>query len=346
MKTFRIILLILVASTLDMTVSAQLGGLMNKIKKEVANKVLGTSGDVKDPACATNDAVVIYKFARDEKIAMNEVSFCHTSKGAILIQNKMSKAYYVIMNGKQSGPFPDGDPALNEFGYCSQRMQDTDDVTVKYNGFVFRQGDRYVIRFAGKTYGPYDQILSFTVSSLQDKFVASVYEKMLKESDLGDMSKFEKEIENAKTDAERTQLAMQMSQKVSAAMIQKGGMSTGPQVVSNIPDVNWNPLLCTTNSDIKFNDIVEVTMSDIKDIRGNDLYTFKSNEIGLYEKFWLNNDNSQWAGYSNGKITFSGGKEINEVFSPYIDQFDGKTFLTYMYFSPVKEAIMQVRIPF
>jgi hypothetical protein len=211
MKTFRIILLILVASTLDMTVSAQLGGLMNKIKKEVANKVLGTSGDVKDPACATDDAVVIYKFAKDEKIAMNEVSFCHTSKGAILIQNKMSKAYYVIMNGKQSGPFPDGDPALNEFGYCSQRTQDTDDVTVKYNDFVFRQGDRYVIRFAGKTYGPYDQILSFTVSSLQDKFVASVYEKMLKESDLGDMSKFEKEIENAKTDAERTQLAMQMS---------------------------------------------------------------------------------------------------------------------------------------
>jgi hypothetical protein len=184
------------------------------------------------------------------------------------------------------------------------------------------------------------------MNNSQDKFVASVYEKMLKESDLGDMSKFEKEIENAKTDAERTQLAMQMSQKVSAVMMQKGGLNTTPQVISNIPDINWNPLISTINSDIKFNDIVEVTMSDIKDIRGNGLYTFKSNEIGLYEKFWLNNNNSRWAGYSNGKITFSDGKEIFEVFSPYIDQVDGRTFLTYMYFSPVKEAIMQVRIPF
>jgi len=346
MRTLKIILLIMIAMTLNLTVSAQFGGLMNKIKKEVANKVLGTSGDVKDPACATDDAIVIYKFAKDEKIAINEITFCHTDKGALLIQHKQLKDYYVIKDGKQSGPYKEGDPSLNEFGSCSEGVQGTDDLTVKFNGYIFKQGERFVIRFDGKTYGPYDQITSFAINDSHTKFVAAVFEKMLKESDFGDMSKFEKQIENAKSDAEKTQLALQMSQNLSAAMMQKGGIDATPRVVSNIPDISWNPLLSILRSDIKYNDIVAATMDKITDMKGNPLYTYKSTEIGRFEKFWLNSDNSRWAGYSNGKITFSDGKETNEVFSPYLDQFDGKVFLTYMYFSPVKEAIMQVRIPF
>jgi hypothetical protein len=87
-------------------------------------------------------------------------------------------------------------------------------------------------------------------------------------------------------------------------------------------------------------------MNEIKDLQGNILFTFKNFENNLYEKFWLSSDNKSWAGYDNGQIVFSDGKKIQEAFSPFIDQSDGKTYLNYLYFSPVKEAIMKVSIPF
>ena len=66
----------------------------------------------------------------------------------------------------------------------------------------------------------------------------------------------------------------------------------------------------------------------------------------MYEKYWLSSDNKRFVGYSSGKITFGDGKEINELFSPYLDQKDGNVTLNYLYFSPVKEAIMKVSLPF
>jgi hypothetical protein len=180
----------------------------------------------------------------------------------------------------------------------------------------------------------------------QDKFVASVYEKLLKESDLGDMSKIEKEMNNAKTDEERMQIAMQISQKITAVMSEQQAISSAPQVVTNIPDVVWNPLMGTTNNRIKFNDIVVTVMNEIKDLQGNTLFSFNNLENNIYEKFWLSSDNKSWAGYNNGQIIFSNGKKIQEVFSPFLDLSDGNLFINYLYFSPVKEAIMKVRIPF
>jgi hypothetical protein len=346
MKPHRIIISVLISFLVGMTASAQIGGLMNKIKKEVANRVLGTSGDVKDPSCATDDAILVYQFSKNEKIVMNEISFCHTNKGALLIQNKLSRDYYVVMDGTQTGPYKEDDPALAAFGYCYDSEDDSGDVTEKFRGFVFKEGNRYVIKFNGKTYGPYDEILSFTMNENQDKFVASVYEKLLKESDLGDMSKIEKEMNNAKTDEERMQIAMQISQKITAVMSEQQAISSAPQVVTNIPDVVWNPLMGTTNNRIKFNDIVVTSMNEIKDLQGNTLFSFNNLENNIYEKFWLSSDNKSWAGYNNGQIIFSNGKKIQEVFSPFLDLSDGNLFINYLYFSPVKEAIMKVRIPF
>jgi len=347
MRTLRFLLFLAISMAVIAPVSAQLGGLMNKLKKEVVNRVTGTSsGTVQDPSCATDDAVVVYQFAKNEKIVMNEISVFRTSKGVLLIQNKMSKDYYAVVDGKQTGPFKEGDPALDQFGFYSGQGEDSDDVTIKFKGYVFKQGNRFVIRFDGKTYGPYDEILSFIPSANMDKFVAAVYEKMIKESDFGDMSKYQKEMDNAKTEAEKTRIAMQMSQQLSSVMMEKGGMSTGPTVVSNIPDVTWNPVMANISNEIKYNEILQVTQFDIKDLQGNSLYTFKNQQWGMYEKYWLSSDNKRFVGYSSGKITFSDGKEINELFSPYLDQKDGKITLNYLYFSPVKEAIMKVSLPF
>ena len=98
---------------------------------------------------------------------------------------------------------------------------------------------------------------------------------------------------------------------------------------------------------VKYDEIVIVGMDKITDLAGKTLITFDPQKFTVYSGgFWLSSDNSIVATYNSGLLTLSDGKEFAEVFCPYILKSEGKVYLTYMYFSPVNNAIMQCRIPF
>ena len=64
------------------------------------------------------------------------------------------------------------------------------------------------------------------------------------------------------------------------------------------------------------------------------------------DKMFVNSSNILYATYNYGTMTFSDNKLLAEVFNPYVIKTDGKVYLTYMYYSPGKDAIMQCAVPF
>ena len=78
-----------------------------------------------------------------------------------------------------SGPFKAGDPQIADFV-----PKDADDKSeaaflAKYKPYITKSGEKYLITFAGKKYGPYARIDNFTVSKSKDKFAAMATETVV-----------------------------------------------------------------------------------------------------------------------------------------------------------------------
>jgi hypothetical protein len=86
-------------------------------------------------------------------------------------------------------------------------------------------------------------------------------------------------------------------------------------------------------------------MADVMDLRGKKLISVKQQDIGN-ENIWINSNNTIYASYANGTLTMSDGKNLSDLFNPYLTKTDGKIWLAYMYYSPAKNAIMQCKISF
>ena len=85
----------------------------------------------------------------------------------------------------------------------------------KNKPYITKSGDKFLITFAGKKYGPYARIDNFTVSKSKDKFAALATENVIVTEDQG--KKMEEAMENAKSDDERMELAMEYAQQMSEA---------------------------------------------------------------------------------------------------------------------------------
>lgn len=331
-------------------------GLLNKVKKAVTKEISGVIGDDNgtdsskpgpEPACACDDASLVLDMTK-YKITYNEFTVCTKDDGSMLVFDKIGNKYYITKNGAAEGPFKEGDPRIQGFCAGNTGEGDDDDAWIKkYPTIISRSGEKYLIKFGGRNYGPYAMINDFAVSKNRDKFAAIVTENVLVTEDQG--NKMEEAMKNAKTDQERMDIAMKMSQQMQNQMMQGGGPeSIQPQLVTNIPGATYDMVTWMggrLNGTVKFNDIIVIAPDRIMDMTGKTVIKLSQNSYST-EGLFVNSSNTKYASYNYGALTFSDGTALTEVFNPYLIDTGGKVSLAYMYYSPGKNAIMQCSIPF
>jgi hypothetical protein len=332
-------------------------GLLNKVRKAVSKEISGAIGEDNnnssskpgpEPACACDDAKAVMDLTK-YKITYNEMGICSKDDGSMLVHDKIDNKYYILINGVSEGPYQAGDPMIK--GFCSGSSEmgsydNADSWITKYPGFISRSGEKYLIKFGGKSYGPYAMINDFALSRTKNKFAAIVTENIIVNEEQG--KKMEEAMKNAKTDQERMDIAMGMTQNVQSEMMKDGGKSLQPQLVTNVPGAVFDMMTwmgARLNGSIKFDDLLVIAPDRIMDMTGKTVMTLSQDSYNTKELF-VNTSNAKYATYNYGALKFSDNTTLAGVFNPYLIKTDGKVFLTYMYYSPGKNAIMQCAIPF
>ena len=347
-----IILSLVISCIIGNHLNAQ-SGLLKKVSNSVNKEVPGKSETAEkpkiqpEPPCASDNAVKVMDLGGKLQIDYNELSISLLSDGRILAQAHGSDEYYVAKDGVTSGPYKEGDPQIADFVPADNDDKSDAAFLAKYKPYITKSGEKYLITFAGKKYGPYARIDNFTVSKSKDKFAAMATETVAVTEDQG--KKMEEAMKNAKTDQERMDLAMQYAQQMQQTMTSGGGPeSMQAKLVTNIPDAKWDVLKSAggqLNGSIKYDDIVFFAYDKIIDFQMKVVLTLKQEAIGAHDLF-VNSNNTRYAFYNSGTLTFSDNTTMTELFNPYLLKTEGKVYLSYMYYSPKNNAIMQHKIPF
>lgn len=333
---------------------AQVGRLLNKVSKSVTNDVIGkpepgsnTANQQPEPKCACAQPDLILDLGGNLKLDYSEITVSTRDDGAILVKDRFSNNFYIVKDGVTQGPIKAGDPKLAGFDNINDADAPSKTDPWANNEYITRSGEKYLIKFGGKTYGPYGQIKEFKVAKSKDKFAAIVVENVPVSEAEG--KKMEEAIKNAKTDQEKMELSMKYSQQMMQKMQQGGGpMSTIPTLVTNIAGVNYDPLQSvggTLNSNVKYDDLLFTTYDKVIDLSNKVLLTLKPNENGTKDMF-VNTNNTKYAIYNYGTLTFNDGTTMSDLFNPHLVKFSGQVYIAYMYYSPKRNAIMQCKIPF
>jgi len=333
-------------------------GVLNRVRNAVANDILGTNKDQNnsnssnpgpEPPCARDDARVIADLS-EFKLDYTEITICEKEDGSILLKSRITGKYYLARDGKSEGPLNENDPRVTECFDVTKGLpdnQDSDEWADMYPSYITRSGDKYMLKFNGKSFGPYAVISDFAASHSNDKFAAIVTENVMITQDQS--KKMEAEMEKAKTDQERLDIAMKYSQQMSDIVMQPGGTeSLQAKLVSNVPGATYDAMKWMggrLNSKVKFDDIVVLAGDKIIDLKGNTLISLSHNSNN-YKDLFLNSSGTKYATYQYGTLTFSDNTTLSELFNPRVTKTSGMVSLTYMYYSPGKNAIMQAAIPF
>jgi hypothetical protein len=351
-KSFLFILALFIL--LGIPVNAQVGRLLNKVSKSVANKVDGkpetatkSANTEPEPKCACEQPELILDLGGKLKLMYSEITISIRDDGAILVKDRINNNFYIAKDGNTEGPIQAGDPRLAGFDNVndSDRPKNSN-AWANYENITY-SGQKYTIKFNGKTYGPYSQINEFKVSKSKDKFAAIVIENVAVTET--DAKKMEQAIKNAKTDQERMDLSMQYSQ-VMMQKIQEGGGANSllPKLVTNIAGATYNPqesIGGTLNSNIKYDDILITTYDKVLDMSNKVLLTLKPETQGA-EALFVNTPNTKYAYYKFGTLTFSDGTTMSDMFNLHLIKTGGQVYLAYMYYSPKRNALLQCKIPF
>jgi hypothetical protein len=337
------------------------GGLLKKVTKSMTNELLGRPQEVDrgpEPKCACADAKLIMDLGGKVQLDYKELSISVADDGSILAKSRVGDEYYIIRDGVTTGPLKAGDKRLKGFEDFVEPDRNNapdnstggeskgDDPWLKYE-YITKSGEKYLITFKGKSYGPYGAINGFAVSHTKEKFAAIVientpYSKM-------DAKKMEAEMKNAKTDQEKMDLSMKYAQQMQENMMAGGGPAAmQPKFISNIPDVVYDPIKTisgTLSGNLKYDDIFMVAYDKITDLKGNTLIPIVPEAFGS-EKLYLNTDNTKYAYYNYGTLTFNDKTNLSELFGTHLLKVDGQVYLAYMYYSPKKNSIMQCKIAF
>lgn len=331
-----------------MPVNAQVGNFLKNVKNNVVKDVLGEkavkSDPGPDPECACDDAIVGIDLGK-YKLEYSEIAISMSDDGRMLVTDRFNNAYYIVKDGVSQGPYKSGDPKLADFGMADDDGNENP-ILKKYARYISASGDKYVISFMGKTYGPYARIDGFAVNRSGNKFAAWVTKNVTVTEAQG--KSMEARMKNARTDAEKMALAMEMAQQMQDNVMEAGAEGFNPEFISNIPGASLD--FTTTmggqlDSKTKYDDILLVFPTKIMNLSGKTLFNLKSQvseEGGLFVK----SDNSGYAWYNYGTLTFSDGRVITDLFGVYLMKSEGQVFIAYMYYSPKKNAIMQCKIPF
>jgi len=222
-------LLVMVVLTLLASYPLVSQGVFSKVKNAVAKDILGTDKDDSnsnsskpgpEPPCARDDARIIADLS-EFKLDYSEITICEKEDGSVLLKSRITGKYYLARDGKSEGPLNENDPRVTECldvtGGASD-SQDSEDWADKYPSHITKSGDKYMLKFNGKNFGPYALISDFAVSLSKDKFAALVIENVMMTQEQS--KKMEKEMENAKTDQERLEISMKYSQHMTNIMMQ------------------------------------------------------------------------------------------------------------------------------
>jgi hypothetical protein len=347
-----IILSLVISSIIGNHLQAQ-SGFLKKVSNSVNKEVLGKSDKAEkpkiqpEPSCASDQAIKVMDLGGKLEIDYNELSISVLSDGRILAQAHGSDEYYVAKDGVTSGPYKAGDPQIAEFVPKEIDIKSEAGFLEKYKPYITKSGDKYLITFAGKKYGPYARIDNFTVSKSKDKFAAMAMETIVVTEDQG--KKMEEAMNNAKTDQEKMDLAMEYAQQMQEAITSGGGPeSMQAKLVTNIPNAKWDLLKSaggSLNGNLKYDDILIFAYDKIIDLQMKVIFTLKQEATGAHDLF-VNSNNTKYAFYNSGTLTFSDNTTLTDLFNPYLVKADGKVFLSYMYYSPKNNAVMQHKIPF
>lgn len=343
----KLLVCFLVVSLVSFYGAFSQGRFLKNVAKDVKGELLGTTGSSKnntqpEPPCACNPAEQVLGLSQ-YNLMYSEITIDLLDDGSFLVMDRMSQEYYIFKNGTKKGPYSSEDPAVAP--YLNNSGSGASPVVEKYKQYISKSGEKYLIKFGGKTYGPYARIDAFAVTKSGNKFAATVTENIAVTEDDG--KKMEAAIKNAKTQQEKMDLAMQYSQQMSQKIMAAGGAEgISSKLVTNIEGADFNPM--TTggySADMKYDDILYTRMADVMDLKGKKLITLKQEDIGN-EKLFINTANTVYAIYRGGTLSMSDGKSLSELFNPHLIQSEGKTYLAYMYYSPAKNAIMQCKIAF
>jgi hypothetical protein len=346
----KIICFSVVISFVMLTQLTAQSGFLKKVTKSVTKEVLGTpdkSDQQPEPMCASDQAVIAMDLGGKLQIDYRELFISILSDGRILAQHTGTKEYYVGKDGVTTGPYKEGDPEIADFVPAEGDGNEVESFIARNKPYISKSADKLLITFGGKSYGPYAQINDFAVTRSKEKFVAVVVETLAMTEDQG--KKMEEAVKNARTDQERMEIAMKYGQQMQQNMMKGGGPnSIQPKLVSNDRNATYDPLKsvgASLSGDIKYDEIVLVAYDKILDMQGNTIRTLDRDDIGAKPLF-LNSDNSRYAVYKSGTLSFSDNKTMSELFNPHMIKTEGKVWLAYLYYSPKRNAIMQHKIPF
>lgn len=326
-------------------------GLLKKVTKSMTNELLGrpqnNNSSQPEPDCECTDAELIVDMGGKIQLDYSELDIKVRDDGAILLKDKISGNFYIAKGGVTQGPIPAGDKRLVGFDVSREKGSSDFDWSAAFSQYISKTGEKYIINFAGKTYGPYAMINDFIVTKSKDKFAATVTENVTATKEDGD--KMEEAINNAKTEQEKMDLAMKFSQQMSQKMMQGGGpTSILPKFITNVAGATYDPMRGQRilNAEMKYDEILLLTYPDVFDLMGNKVLSIKTEHLSSSGIF-INTSNTKYAYVSYGELMFSdNSKKLNGLFNPYLMKSDGKVYLAYMYYSPKKNAIMQCKIPF
>jgi hypothetical protein len=354
------LLLFLLAISLIAGASLNAQGLLKKVTKSMTDELLGKTdnnsakkSNQPEPACACDKAEIAMDLGGKLQLDYAELSISILDDGRILAKDLHADNYYIVQNGITTGPLKPGDKRLKGFESAmkNSKEDDSDSDTKKNpwegNPYITKSGEKFLITFGGKSYGPFAMISGFAVPKSADKFAALVTENIVTND--SQIDQLEEAMKNAKTDQEKMDLSIKYGQMIQQKMMQGGGpQSVLPKMVTNMPDATYDPMKSangTLNGNLKFDEILLVNYDKIVDLKGKTIMSIKPEAFGS-EKMFLNSSNTKYAYYNSGTLFFSDNTTMAELFNPYLVKVEGKIYLAYMYYSPKKNAIMQCKIPF
>jgi hypothetical protein len=357
----NLLFLITICIFLGSPVNAQVNRLLNKATKSVEDKIDGKPAESSkntnkepEPKCACEKPELVVDLGK-LKLMYSELSILLNDEGAILLSSRYSKDYYISKDGVTQGSFKYGDPHLAGFDVPDNSMAPDNRGSEEKpavdpwanNQYISKTGEKYLIKFAGKSYGPYATIQQFKVNKSKDKFAAIVIQTIPVSE--ADGKKMQKEIDNAKTDQEKQELAMKYNQQMMKNMMEGGGpSSTLPKLVTNVEGTTYDLIKSQggiLNSDIKYDDILFKSSTKVVDLSNNVLFDLKQDAQGS-ASFFINTANSKYAWYNSGTLSFSDNQVMSDLFNPHLVKTNGVVNLAYMYYSPKSNAIMQCKMPF
>ncbi len=302
----------------------------------------------KEPACACNPAETILNLA-GKKLVYSELSVNVLFDNSIMILDGVSGKYYKIKSGVQKGPLSPEDPEVAPFINQVVVPEDFNPLYTTYRDYIIKNAGKYQIKINGTTYGPYYSVNDFYITRSGDRFLAMVCDK---EPFAMKIEKINQKINNAATEQEKNELQAQHMILVQEEIASGGDVLNNNKMVSNIPGAVFKPeSLPFFNADAKFDEIVRAGYDEnnqfaLFSLSDKKLISINNDHLILGQEIFIKSNNSGYAIYGNGTLTFSDGTFKSEIFNPYLTKAEGRIFLTYMYYSPGKNSIMQCKLLF